>query len=1180
MKIKIMKGCSFLKKRLLINIMRIFLIFFCTTVFGLTPNEILSQNAMVSIDADKVMTVDEIFNLIMNQTDYNFVYQADMFKNSPKVPLEKGSIKVNTLLNKALNNGNYKVGVNKNNIVITKTNAKNVQEQLVLTGVITDSNGVPLPGITVYVTDKEPKSINSSVDFFIRGTATDFDGNFTIKAEEGNYIVTSGIGYDFYSQKVSKDQTNLKIVLEEKASELDEVVLVGYGTQTRGEISSAISTVQRKDIAKNVVGQTSFDRSLSGLVKGVNVKSTSGAPGAGIDINIRGYTSPFSGSDNNPLYVIDGVPFQANPTTIRGDETTFTEIQNPLLSINPDDIESFDVLKDAAATAIYGSRGANGVIIVKTKKGKVGEKMNVTYATDITLSKPIKTYDYLNAAENKEYLDTYFANTFDAVERGVVPLSGLFSFSDMINFNPDFTYGGLNDSYFGTADTDWNDEVYRSTAITKTHNLTIRGGGQKTAYSISGGYTDQEGIVKNDNFDQYNLRLSIDTKINKIFSTGTNINLSHSKRVTGQGYGGFEDSGLNARPDVPVFDEDGNPTRIEGAYFGFPSTSASPYANYTLQENITKAFNVLGNVYFKADITNNFSVKADINGSYLTTSNYTFRPNTIVGLEVPAFGITNESSASFAYDSDATNTNITTDLTANYNNKFGKHSIGGLLGYSWLRISNDRTFLFLQDFPDDFILTNASNANTSTASSSIIESGLNSFFGRASYNYDSKYFLNVTLRSDKSSKFAPGKKEAFFPSLAASWNVTRENFLKESKILNNLILRASIGKTGSTNLGDFTFLQGFERGFRQAGLYAGNSSIGLGEDLANENASWEETEEVNFGVNFGFFNSRLRGSVDIYDRKTTGALVNTPIALESGLSNFTSNFIDLSNKGFEIELGGDIIKTNNFKWSAAVNVSKNKNTIDKLTSTLGSDVLSPYEVGREINLIRGYVVEGIYQTDEEVTALNTSAPNGVYSTIGTVGAGDYKYKDINNDGQITVEDSYGIIGSSQPDYFGGFNTSIAYKSFELSAYFNFSQGGESGIFDGASTINQDPRLNTVARNIGDNRWSPTNTDATLPQLVYRGSGDVNTLRSTANLFDTSYVRLKNIQLAYNFSSEITEAIGVSNALIFIGGANLVTWTNFPGLDPENGFGEASSIQYSGRSYPNAKSWSLGIKVNF
>ena len=601
---------------------------------------------------------------------------------------------------------------------------------------------------------------------------------------------------------------------------------------------------------------------------------------------------------------------------------------------------------------------------------------------------------------------------------------------------------------------------------------------------------------------------------------------------------------------------------------------------YTLQDNTTKGFNVLGNVYFKADITDHFSVKADFNGSYLTTSSYIFRPNTIVGMEVPVFGITNDSSGSFAYDSDAVNTNITTDLTANYNNKFGKHSVSGLIGYSWLRSSNDRTFLFLQDFPDDFILNNASNANTSSASSSVIESGLNSFFGRASYNYDSRYFLSLTLRSDKSSKFAPGNKEAFFPSLSGSWNITKESFLNKSKTLNNLIVRASVGKTGSTNLGDFSFLQGFERGFRESGLYAGSSSIGLGESLANDNASWEETKEINLGLNFGFFNNRLYGSVDVYSRETKGALVSTPIALESGLNNFTSNFIDLSNKGFEIELGGNIITTDNFKWSAAINVSKNKNTIDKLTSTLNNNVFSPYVVGREINLIRGYIVEGIFQSDEEVTTLDTASPNGTYSTIGAVGAGDYKYADVNNDGEITVEDSYNIIGSSQPDYFGGFNSTITYKAFELAAYFSFSKGAERTIFDGASNINQDPRLNTVSRNIGDNRWSPTNTNATLPQLIYRGSGDVNNLLSTANVYDSSYLRLKNIQLAYNFSPEIVESIGVSNASIFIGGSNLITWTNFPGLDPENGFGGASAAQYSGRSYPNAKSWSLGVKVNF
>ncbi|MDO7171555.1 SusC/RagA family TonB-linked outer membrane protein [Mariniflexile sp. AS56] len=1162
--------------------MRTFIFLFCSTVFSFSSGDVFSQNVKVQIDSNKTITIDEVFNIIKQQTDFNFIYKSDMFKDYPKVNVKKGNISANKLLEQSLSKGNFNIDISgKQTIIISENSNVEALAEITVKGQVVDKNGLSIPGITVYVTNQKPQGQDVNRDFIVRGTTTDIDGNFSLVAEVGYYLVASGMGYEVFVQAVT-NQTVYKIVLKERISALDEVLVVGYGTKSREEISSAISSIQSEDIAKNIIGQTSFDRSLSGLVKGVNVRATSGTPGAGIDINIRGNTSPFSGSDNNPLFVIDGVPFQANPVANRGDDTTFTTIQNPLLSINPNDIESMDVLKDAAATSIYGSRGANGVIIVNTKKGKRNQKASISYSTSVTMSEPIKQEDFLNASEWKEHVDTYFTNTFNAIPSGIVGAATVSGFSDMVNIGPGSTYGGLKDEYFGSGNTNWGDEVYRSAAYTQKHNLSIRGGNNKSSYSVSGGYTDQEGLIKKDVFKQYNLRLGLDNTLSKTFTTGTNLNLNYSKRAYGSaGFDGFRGNVLNARPDIPVFNEDGTPSRLVGSYFGFPSVLASPYATSTLQNNTTKAYNVLGNVYVKANINEHLSVKADVNGSFASTDSYLYTPNTVVGFEIPLFGIFPSSDSSFAYDSHATNINLTTDLTANYTNSFGKHNVNGLIGYSWARFSRESTFTFLQGFPDDIVLTNASNANSASTDSSILESGLNSFFGRASYNYNSKYFVTMTLRSDKSSKFAPGNQEAFFPSIAASWNIAREPFLENSSVINHLRLRASAGETGSTNLGSYDYLQGFRRGSRERGLYVGNGAIGLTNRLANDNASWETTAEVNAGLDFRILNNRLRGSVDIYNRKTTGALVGTPIPLEGGLSTFTSNFIDMTNRGFEFEIGGDIIKTDDFTWATSINISQNKNKIDKLTAAFTENAGSSFVVGKEISLIRGYIVEGIFQNEGEINNLNASAPSGAYSTIGQVVPGDYRYADINGDNEITIEDSYAILGSAQPDFFGGFNSTIAYKGFELAAFFNFSSGAETSLASDllSGGINPDPRINIPRRFSAENRWSPTNTDATLAQLVYRGGNDVNVRPSSVNIYDASFIRLKNIQLTYNLPTNIVKRIGMANASVFISGTNLVTWDkNFPGLDPENT--STTSATFGGYNYPNSKSLSMGINLNF
>lgn len=1183
-----------LRKKLLLNIMRATIFLLCFSVFGLSPSNVLSQDAKIKIEEDKHVTVDEVFDIIMRQTNYTFIYQVDMFKNFPKVNLKKGTVKANKLLEKSLSNGKFDLNFTSNNTIIIQKAQVKLQE-ISISGTVTDENGIPLPGITVYVSDREPTRNKISPDFVMRGTATDFDGKFTLQAEVGYYLVAYGLGYEFSSQTVTA-QTVYNITLKERLAELDEVVLIGYGATTREEVSSAISSVKSENIVQNVVGNASFDRSLSGLVKGVQIQQNAGKPGSSVNINIRGITSPFGNSDNNPLFVIDGVPFQVNPTLnfTTTDETRFAEFPNPLLGINPKDIESIDVLKDAAATAIYGSRGANGVIIVNTKKGKKGDKMQVSLSASTTFGKPINTIDWLNADEFKEFSEAYVISSVDAANAGHIQPFGLqFGIADLsLVFDPStFTfqtvYNGLNPDYFGDANTNWNDVVYRDAAVTNKYDLSLNGGSANSSYYVSLGYTDQEGLLRADEFKQYNIRFGLESKLAKNIKMGVNANMGYTDNFSGyDNFNGNLNGILNTRPDFAPRNEEGDYNYPASRFFGFFDYEApNPLAFTTGNKLDRKSYTALGNIYIESEVLKNVTVRGQVNGSYFFTDNDTYRPDFASTFGKTPFSPPRSSANSFLNLSKSVATSITTDVTTRYNNTFGDHTVGALLGFSWQRDKGDRNYFLFQGFPDDDVLTTSTNSDRVLSQSNFKdEVGLNSIFTRLSYNYKNRYFVTGNLRRDKSSRFGPNNREAYFPSISASWNVANEEFLKGSELINTLRLRASLGEVGSNNTGDFIYLQFFERGARGNSLYNGNAANGLNDILPNQDIKWEITKEFNIGLDYTMFGGRLRGSLDVYDRQTTDAIFTPPFAIESGAINFTSNFADLSNKGIEFEISGDIIKTKDFSWSAGFNISKNDNELKKFNGDgVSPFLIDRFEIGREIGLIRGHVVEGIFQSQDEVDALNATAiANGVgafYQRPGT-GAGDFKYKDINNDGVINDDDRE-ILGSTQADFFGGFNSLVQYKGFELSAFFNFVSGTES-VFNNGGNNPYAPEFgaNIERRFSQEYRWSPTNTSATLPRLV-SGDPNANGRISSDNVYDSSYLRLRNIQLKYNFGNSIIESLGLSNLSVYVSGSNLKTWTDFPGIDPEGSLGVSSSGGFSNsQGYPNAKSWSFGVNVNF
>ncbi|QAA82048.1 SusC/RagA family TonB-linked outer membrane protein [Aequorivita sp. H23M31] len=1147
--------------------MKLTLTLFLFALIQMNASTSYGQNNRVSVAVSGV-PLTQVFQLIEDQTDYHFFYNSNEIDVRGKMALSLVDEPLIDALQDLFRNSNISFQILGNQIVLKKQNKSEVTEEVsiaevqkTVTGTITDKTGMPLAGVTVLIEGTN------------KGTVTNFDGEYSIVLEDDqNVLVFSSLGYKTIRFEVG-DNSIVSLVMQEDLSQLDEVVLIGYGEQKREDVTGAVSSVKTEEVVQSAIGNIGFDRALGGLVQGVQVSQGSGRPGSPVRLNIRGITSPLSSNGtglNQPLYVINGVPF--NMDAVAG--------ANPLLTLNPSDIESFEILKDAAATSIYGSRGANGVIIIETKRGKRGQKATVNFSTSTTLAKPINTVKVLNAAQYRGFYDQLVRNSVDAINNGQLDPFFVFDLQNVGNVELDYdtfmaSYDGLREDYFGNADTDWNKLVYRNVAVTEQANFSINGGGNNSNYSLSLAAINQEGLTVKDKLKQYTLSTSLDADVNDYVKVGGSVNVSHVEAISG------EDSGIGqytvntsiarARPDLPAYDEFGKLMGQPDYTYGFETLEPNPLMRLQNRNN-NKTYNFIGNTYLEVEPLHKLKVKADVNAALFHNNHSIFQPK-ITQTDFIVFP-----NDSYLDESTATVSNVTTNLTANYDFGISDHHFNIMVGGAWDRTNYDTASQFFAGFPDDEILINASSAESVLGyTHDRLETGLNSLFSRLTYKYKNRYNATLNFRSDASSKFGPGNKRANFPSLSLGWNINNESFLAQSEKVNNLKLRASAGRVGSTNVGDYFYLQFFQT--TASDIYNGASAIVPSDNFPNENIGWETTEEINLGLDFAFFNSRLRGSVDAYSRKTKDALAKSPLPLELGPRIYFSNLMDVSNKGVEVSIGGDIIKTEDFLWSANVNWAFNRNKLDKLKGTSIDPFLLDYFVeGQPVGTIKGYKVVKIFQDQAEVDALNDAAPNGVYDQFAT-GAGDYMYEDINGDGEITSEDRT-IIGNVQPDYFGGISNTFKYKAFSLTALLQYSVGAEA---------TWDPIAMGTFNAIGENKyseyalntWTPENPDARYARAVYfdpAGSGRM----SDRYLFDTSYLRLKSLQLSYDFDSYLMDKLGMKSAKIMLTASNLITWTKWPGIDPET-LSERGSItdQVSSEDpYPLSKSFSIGLQFQF
>ncbi|MGZ5254796.1 MAG: SusC/RagA family TonB-linked outer membrane protein [Flavitalea sp.] len=1006
-----------------------------------------------------------------------------------------------------------------------------------VSGIVSTSTGAPLEGATIGI-----KGSNNSV-------VTNVDGAFTITVPSSNSVLlVSYVGY--ISREIPVDnKKEFSIRMNEDPGELSNVVVIGYGTRKKSDLTGSVVSIKSEEL--NAVPATSLDQAMQGRAAGVQVTQISGKPGAETSIRIRGTSSINAG--NEPLYVIDGLLINSDGGDVSVGGTRGPRI-SPLSSISPSDIESIEILKDASATAIYGSRGANGVVLITTKRGKIGRGV-LSFETYYGSQQVAGKLNLLNAAQ--------FANLVNEAK---------------INANQTPVY--VNPPNLGKG-TDWQDEIYR-TAPMANYQLSFSGGDEKTKYSISGSYFDQQGIIHNSDFKRYSFRTNLERKVTERLTVGNTLSYSRIKSTgvltnAGTIVPGVVSSAILFNPVLSVYDS----TRTGGYTFENDRGKilGNPFAEANEFTSLTTLSRILGNVYLNYQLHKNLEFRTNFGIDGFSNEEGSFGPNFLKRTE--------------ASNGEATlgTTNGMTWLnenTLNYNNTFGdKHAVNALAGFTMQRFNNSKLFVYAFDFPDN--RTGYHNIATGLKPQKPFNSesswSMISYLGRINYTFDNKYLFTFTGRVDGSSKFAEGKKYGFFPSAAFAWRVSRENFMENVESINDLKFRVSYGILGNQAIPPYQSLAlvgPYGEGSFNTGsgteVYTGQEPL----SYVNTALRWETTRQFDIGFDLSMYNSRVSLTADYYKKKTNDLLLSSPIPLTTGFSSTLLNIGNIENHGIDLELRTVNLK-GELEWTSGFNYSMNRNSITNLNSE--TDIILNGAVllreGESIGTFYGYEFDGIFQTDQEAASspVLIGQEPGSSNPASRAKAGDRKYRDQNKDGKIDANDRT-ILGTANPKFTWGFNNAFSYKNIELSVFFQGSQGNKMANLNNFDLLNFNGQNNVLA-DAALNRWTPDNPSNKYPRALAAGSLDQG-IFSSAIVEDASYIRLKNVTLSYNLPSKFISRIKMSNLRLYVSGTNLWTLTDYSGYDPEaNTFGQSTTlVGLDIGGYPQAKVLTFGLSASF
>lgn len=1068
-----------------------------------------AQHQQVRLTGSNV-TLKTAFKQIEQQTKLFVDYNTQEVNDSRILTKLPKNSNVKEVMEQLLEGSGCSITFSNGHIIINKQ-ARTVSSTKNISGVVKDETGEPVIGANVVVKGTT------------NGTVTDMNGQYSLEVPEGGVLQISYIGYNTQEVKVGSGDV-VNVSLREDSEALDEVVVIGYGTVKKSDLTGAVGSVQMKDVSQ--VGITSADRALQGQIAGVQVNARTGQPGESMMIRVRGSNSLAGG--NEPLYVIDGMP-----------------VEKMNSDINPEDILSMEVLKDASSTAIYGSRGANGVVMITTKRGRTGDTV-------------LEYNGYVGVSSLRKKLDLLGKDDYIAMVNEVSQNDG-----NGIAITPEQAAMLPNN--------DWQDLAYQ-TALTHSHQVSVSGGTDKTKLYSSLNYMNQEGIIKGSDYNRFALRINGDQKLARNLSLNASIAYSYGTQNTANsnadGWGAIAYTAMVMAPIQEIRDADGKYTNFSGTPWG----GTNPVGMAELYKNKTVNSRLLANMSLIYEIIDGLTFRVNAGAEVNAGSSDRYIP---IGL-----------SAGGKLDGDASKSksNYYTIINENiltYDKRFNKNHALNLMGgvtfqtYQYNDLGGSGTG-FLRDVYETNNLGVASTPGT--PSSGYSDYRMASFLGRANYNLMERYLLTVTARYDGSSKFSKNHKFAFFPSAALAWRLSEENFMQDIDWLSNLKLRASIGQTGNQSISPY---QTFARLGTSGPIFGDGKDIGFGlSSMANDDLKWETTTQTDIGVDFGFFSNRLNIGFDYYWKQTRDLLYNATLPPSSGYSSMLRNLGRIDNKGFEISINTINMK-GKVNWTTNLNITSNRsivkdlgsdvygNKIQRIDAPIGGGNWFPLFVGKAPFQLYGYEIEGIYQTDEEAR-LNGEA---------TKKAGDYRYKDTDGKAGITTGDKT-IIANTQPKFTFGLTNIINWNNFELSFLLIGSVGGDIVNEFNKSITNIGGTWN-IRKDVWENHWTPENPNAKYARASvatkdYLAFGDP----SSVWVENGSYLRFKDIKLAYTLPSQWFAGSRKPNISVYLSGQNLITITSYSHYDPEASWTSSAVNGWDRGVYPSAKSFTLGLQVKF
>jgi len=1105
-------------------------------------------------------TIEEIFQSIKQQSDYVFVYNSKEIKRL-KVSVNAQHATIEEIMNECLKNQPFTYKISGHNVLI-KRKSESFQAPLSLQqrevkGKVVDAQGLPVPGVSIKI-----KGTTA-------GTTSNAEGLYTLRVSEADAtLVFSILGYALQEINVGSNPV-VNVTLTEESSALDEVVVVGYGTQRRADVTTAVASVSAENIQNRPV--QNFGEAIAGQMAGVQVQQTNGAPGGeGLSIKVRGTGSITQSSD--PLYVVDGYPMEGNAFRL----------------INPSDIESIQVLKDASSTAIYGSRGANGVVVISTKKGKKGPP-TITVNSFVGFQQRGKEIEMMN---RDQYVDWFVDGRNQAwLDAAIIPNDpnqtphsihdpnsrrSLYPGASGQYMIPDGT-GGYRYNFLDPAsvatmpDNNWQELLYRN-ALTQQNELSVNGGSENTQYNFSGSYMKQDGIVINTDYDRFNFRSSVNSKISKVINLGANL-MAYSTRSREQANG--KDSpvmyALNLPPIYPHRNADGS----YGSMVRNPEILAGDVANpigIAEMVNINRRrYGWLGTISGDWQIFDDLKYRISINGGIEDDHLKRFEPS-MVDLDAsraprPAKGV----------DERNTDYDWVIENTLNYTKNFGeKHHFTALVGYTTQKHTNNYMYGEARGFANDDVETlNAGNmyqlSSTESAYSMI------SYLSRINYSYDDRYLFTATIRSDGSSRFGQNRRWGTFPSVSVGWRISEEDFMKNVDQISDLKIRAGYGISGNNRIDDYASIGLLSPGYYPTGGTLQNTvDVDPDNPMANSNLGWEKTRQYNLGFEFGLANDRVRIEGDFYDSQSVDLLLNVQVPTITGYTQQLQNVGKVQNRGMEFSVTTrNFIRT--FQWSTNFNISFNRNKVLEVGpdqrpiygSATNANNAFITTIGYPIASFYGYKQEGVFMSQDELDR---------YPHLAADKIGDGRYADINGDGKLDQNDKT-VLGNNTPDFTGGITNNFSYKNFSLSVQFTGSYGAEVFSFFKRMVGIYHGDRNGMIEQI--DRWrSPEDPGDGIHFRATRNPTGWQRDPSSAWVQNASYLRLRNVNFSYNFGQSVLDKLKIKGLRLYVTGSNLFTITDYSGYDPETS--SESGLQKGGDylGYPTARSFIFGANLTF